>query len=113
MEIDKPTDLEYVEDDFEEGEHEKLDEEIREIFPFARTPKQSDRVLLHVLTEIITQSEGRLLEKCYDECEDIIQSKPGLRNLLLRGSEHGYKSVRLLSKDLSLSSCSTHLTPPL
>ena len=30
---DQPTDLEYVEDDFEEGAHKKLDEEIHQIFP--------------------------------------------------------------------------------
>jgi len=104
MEIVKPTD-EYVEDDFEEpGAHERLDEEIRQIFPHIVTSKNFDLLSPLLLGSIVKQSRSRLFEKYPDlgECEDTIKNKPRLRYKLLNGSKNGYKSVRLLSKDLSV-----------
>jgi len=112
MEIDKPTDLEYVEDDFEEGAHEKLDEEIRLHF-LPLTPQNLDFLSPYVLHSILKQLGSRLLPKyrALVECEIIIKSEPGLRTLLLEGSKRGYKFVRLLSKDLSVSSDCTSNAP--
>jgi len=103
MEIVKTTG-EYVEDDFEEGAHEKLDEEIRQIFPHLVASKNFDLLSPLLLGFIVKQSRSRLFEKYLDlgECEAIIKNKPRLRYKLLNGSKNGYKSVRLLSKDLSV-----------
>jgi len=105
MEIDKHTDLDCVEDDFEEGAHGKLDEEIRQIFPHL-PPKNLDLVLPLLLASIVEQSGSCLLTKYRNisECATIIKSEPRLRNMLLDGFKNSYKSVRLLSKDLSVSS---------
>ena len=112
VEINNPMDLEYVEDDFEEGEHKKMDEMIPKLFA-ALTPEYSDELLPHVLYHISKHSGGRLHPKYHllEECEIIIKSEPGLRNLLLEGSKRGYKSVRLLSKDLSVSGDCTSNAP--
>ena len=102
MEIDKLTDLECVDDDFEEGAHEKLDMQLR---PFSFIPSQNlDSVLPSILATIAEQSGSRLLEKYLDvgECKTIIKSEPRLRNMLLDGLKNGFKSVRLLSKALSV-----------
>jgi len=90
-------DLEYVEADFKVGEHEQLDREIRQLTLLAPPP------LLAVIVEL---SGGRLRANYLNvsDCESIIKNEPRLRNMLLDGSNHGYKSVRLLSKDLSVSS---------
>ena len=111
MEIDEPTDLEYVEDDFEEGAHEKLDEEIHQLFP--PTLQNFDHLLPYLLIHIVMKSGGRLLANYNSapECQTIIKSEPRLRQMLLDGSKHGFKSVRLLSKDLSVSSDCTSDTP--
>ena len=110
MEIDKlPIDLECVEDDFEEGAHEKLDRNIRAVFRF--TPEYFDELLPMVLSAIVFKSGGRLLAKYTNdsECETIIKNEPRLRNMLLDGWTNGYKSVRLLSKDLSgLNDCTSN-----
>ena len=65
--------------------------------PFSHPP------LLAVIVEL---SGGRLRANYLNvsDCESIIKNEPRLRNMLLDGSNHGYKSVRLLSKDLSVSS---------
>jgi len=113
MEINKPTDLDCVEDDFEEGAHEKLDEEIRQIFPHL-PPKNLNLVLPLLLASIVEQSGSCLLTKYRNisECTTIIRSEPRLRNMLLDGLKNGYKSVRLLSKDLpSVSSDCTFDAP--
>jgi len=61
MEIDKLTDLECVDDDFEEGAHEKLDMQLR---PFSFIPSQNlDSVLPFILATIAEQSGSCLLEK--------------------------------------------------
>jgi len=104
MEIDEPTDLEYVEDDFEEGAHEKLDKELV-VFSLVIS-QQFDLFAALLLAAIVNQSGDRLLAKYLNvsECETIVKSEPRLRNMLSDGSKNGYKSVRLLSKDLSVSS---------
>ena len=104
MEIDEPTDLEYVEDDFEEGAHEKLDKELG-VFSLVIS-QQFDLFAALLLAAIVNQSGDRLLAKYLNvpECETIVKSEPRLRNMLSDGSKNGYKSVRLLSKDLSVSS---------
>ena len=101
MEIDKPTDLEYVEDDFEEGEHEKLDEDLR---CFSSISQHFDSFSPSLLATIVKQSGSRLLAKYTNisECETIMKSEPRIRNMLLNGLKNGYKPVRLLSKDLSV-----------
>lgn len=103
MEI--PTPLELIEDDFEEGEHDKLDEKIRVLFP-KLTPEIFDDVSTILFIAIVRQLENRLHTDYFNSsnCEAIISSEPRLRNMLLDGLTNGYKSVRLLSKDLSLSS---------
>ena len=104
MEFDKPTDLQFVEDDFEDGAHEKLDEQIRLIFPHI-TPQVFDTLSPLLLMAIVQQSGSRLLANYLNilECETIVESEPRLRSMLLDGSKNGYKSVRLLSKHLSVS----------
>jgi len=79
MEIDEPTDLEYVEDDFKEGEHETLDEEIRQCFPQALTPQDLNLLLPHLLGDIVTQSGDRLLANYRSalECRSIVLSMCG------------------------------------
>jgi len=107
----KPTDLECVEDDFEEGAHEKLDDQIRELSRHV-TPQNIDSFSALLLAAIVEQSGSALL-RIYSnviDCKAIIESEPRLRNMLLDGSKNGYKSVRLLSKDLSVSSDCTSNT---
>jgi len=113
MEIDEPTDLEYVEDDFKEGEHETLDEEIRQCFPQALTPQDLNLLLPHLLGDIVTQSGDRLLANYRSALEyrTIIKSEPRLGQMLLDGLKHSFKYVWLLSKDLSVSSGCTSDTP--
>jgi len=114
MEIDtKPTDLECVDDDFEEGAHEKLDEEIRALF--RPTPQNSDLLSPYLLIHIVEQSGSRLLANylIFTECKTIIKSEPRLRNMLLDGLTNGYKSVRLLSKDLPGSNDCTSTNAPI
>jgi len=114
MEIDKPTGLDCVEDDFEEGAHEKLDEEIHQTFQPTLLQNPA-HVLPTILCYMVEQSGGRLLTKYRDihECIIIIRSEPRLRNMLLDSLKNGYKSVRLLSKDLSVSSDCTLSDAPI
>ena len=104
MEIDEPADLECVEDDFEEGAHEKLDKEIHECFSV--TPENFHVISGTFLATIIRRSRSGLLSKYHSisECETIIEREPRLRNMLLDGPKNGYKSVRLSRTDLSVSS---------
>ncbi|KAL4063806.1 hypothetical protein J3A83DRAFT_4378460 [Scleroderma citrinum] len=92
--IDKPMDLECVADDFEEGAHDKLDEEIHQ-FSACLASENTNKLLPHILADIAMQSEGRLranyLNIC--ECEAILSSEPGLRKMILDGSKNGYKSA--------------------
>ena len=105
MEIDKPSDLQFVEDDFEEGAHEKLDEQIRRTFKFPHIAPQHFDLSPFLLISIAQKSGSRLLANYLNilECETIVESEPRLRSMLLDGWKNGYKSVRLLSKDLSVS----------
>jgi len=110
MEIDKPIALDCVEDDFGEEAHREQDEEIHQTFPPTPFPA---RVLPSILCYIVEHSGGRLHTKYRDlhECTVIIKSEPGLQNMLLDGFKNGYKSVRLLSKNLSVSSDCTSDAP--
>lgn len=110
MKIDEPADLEYAEDDFEEGEHEKLDEELHF---YSSISQHFDLFSASLLAKIVQQSEGRLLAKYLNltECETIMKNEPRLRDMLLSGSKNGYKPVRLLSKDLFVSSDFTSDAP--
>ena len=105
MESDEPTDLECIDDYFEQGQHDILDKKIRRLFP-----NSEDDVLPYILHAIVQQSGSALLAKYHlvSECTSIINSEPRLRNMLLVGD---YKSVRLLSKDLSVSDDCTSNAP--
>ncbi|KIM58536.1 hypothetical protein SCLCIDRAFT_1218485 [Scleroderma citrinum Foug A] len=90
MEIDKSTDLERIEDDFEEGAHEKPDGEVHQLFPNL-TPQHFNLRPPLLLVLIVKQSGDHLLAHYLDvsECETIIKSDPRLRNMLLDGSKNG------------------------
>ena len=78
----KPTDLECVEDDFEEGAHEKLDDQIRELSRHV-TPQNIDSFSALLLAAIVEQSGSALL-RIYSnviDCKAIIESEPRLRNM--------------------------------
>ena len=112
MEINEPAlDLEYVEDDFKEGEHEKLDEELHF---YSSISQHFDVFSASLLANIVKQSEGRMLAKYLNviECETLIKSEPRLRDVLLDGIKNGYKPVRLLSRTC-LYPVISHLMPPL
>ena len=97
--------LGLVDDDFEEGAHEILDEELR---PFSQllTSETLDRHGPLILAMIALQSQDRILSKYLNisECQNIIKKQPNLRNEILAGSKKGYKSIRLASKELIGSS---------
>ena len=97
--------LGLVDDDFEEGVHEILDEELR---PFSQllTSETLDRHGPLILAMIALQSQDRILSKYLNisECQNIIKKQPNLRNEILAGSKKGYKSIRLASKELIGSS---------
>ena len=97
--------LGLVDDDFEEGAHEILDEELR---PFSQL-LTSETLDCHgplILAMIALQSQDRILSKYLNisECQNIIKKQPNLRNEILAGSKKGYKSIRLASKELIGSS---------
>ena len=107
------TDMECVVDDYPKRAHEEQDEDIRLLFP-PLTPQNFDLLSPLVLAFIVKLSGGRLHSNYLNvsECEIIIKEEPRLRSMLLDGSNHGYKPVRLLSKDLAISSDCTS-DPPL
>ena len=107
------TDMECVVDDYPKRAHEEQDEDIRLLFP-PLTPQNFNLLSPLVLAFIVKLSGGRLHSNYLNvsECEIIIKEEPRLRSMLLDGSNHGYKPVRLLSKDLAISSDCTS-DPPL
>lgn len=106
------TDMECVVDDYPKRAHEEQDEDIRLLFP-PLTPQNFDLLSPLVLAFIVKLSGGRLHSNYLNvsECEIIIKEEPRLRSMLLDGSNHGYKPVRLLSKDLAISSDCTSDPP--
>ena len=97
--------LGLVDDDFEEGAHEILDEELR---PFSQllTSESLDRHGPLILAMIALQSQDHILSKYLNisECQNIIKKRPNLRDGILAGSKEGYRSIRLASKELIGSS---------
>jgi hypothetical protein len=94
MDRDTVVGLDLVADDFEEGEHEKLDKELPSL--------SSVNSAQFILSVIVQQSGGHRLLKRYGsavECK-ILLGDQRIYNMLLAGSKNGYKDVRLLSKVL-------------
>ena len=104
--------LELVDDDFEAGAHEKLDDRFS-VLSKHLTPETMDFYGIIILAHIANQSQGRILKKYLDvlECKKVLEKQPDLRNELLAGSKKGYKSIRLASKD-RLNSVVADLIPP-
>ena len=99
--------LELVDDDFEAGAHEKLDERFC-VLSKHLTPETMNPYGFIILAHIALQSQGRILRKYLNvlECKDILEKQPDLRNELLAGAKKGYKSIRLASKEsIELSDC--------
>ncbi|KAF8138816.1 hypothetical protein EV363DRAFT_1445610 [Boletus edulis] len=96
MDIDESANLEFVADDFEEGEHEKMDKDVFATFRQAMNPGLHSYILLRLA--IVKQSRGRLLKK-YDsieKCEILLYNHPSINQLMLESSKDGYKKLRLL-----------------
>lgn len=89
--------MDCVVDDYPKGAHEEQDEGIRLLFP-PLTPQNFDLLSPLILAFIVKLSGGRLHSNYLNvsECEIIIKEEPRLRSMLLDGSNHGYKPVRLL-----------------
>ncbi|KAF8548004.1 hypothetical protein OG21DRAFT_1489735 [Imleria badia] len=96
MDIDKHANLEFVADDFEEGEHEKLDEGIRLLFPFAVTPGNAPFIFM----TIDAHSGDRFLAKYHNmtlsECTTLLNSNSTIMDMILDGPKNGYQNLRLL-----------------
>ncbi|KAH0834670.1 hypothetical protein J3R83DRAFT_10185 [Lanmaoa asiatica] len=88
-----------VADDFDPGEHEKLDKALSFV---VISNENIGAAAPHVLCEIAKQSGERLCEKYRDslkECEALIERERWLQNMIRDGQKSGYKSIRLLSKE--------------
>ena len=92
--------LELVNDYFEEGVHERLDEQLRGLSELL-TPENMDFYGPAILIHITRQSNGRISKKYFNilECKSIVEKQPDLRNGLLAGSKTGYRCIRLASKE--------------
>ena len=104
MDIDKVHNLDLVSDDFEAGEHEKMDKDVRQNLPSSLSPGSAPLFLLY----IVQQSGHRLLSKYrnFNECTTVLQNNPSIYDMLLAClSNSSYKNVRLLSKDLFAICC--------
>jgi hypothetical protein len=100
MDINKSADLSLVADDFEEGEHEKQDEDIHRLF--LQINSTSDQV---ILAYIIVKLGDRANPKYRDLIQrlTLIDNNPSFKDMLYAGWKNGFKNVRLLSKDWSWS----------
>ena len=96
-----PIPLEFVEDDFTEEEHRKLDK----FFPAKLTPANFESLAPFYLSGMLMQLGPRGdTTITAEDCLSLVQEHPALRKLLLDGS---YKLLRRWSKD---SSSSTPIT---
>jgi len=88
---------ELVRDDFEPGEHEQMDETIRQIY-LVTSPAAAS----YILNEIVEQLGNRCLTKYRnsDECETLLNNNPAIREMIADGAQNGFKNLRLLSKGL-------------
>ncbi|KAH0834685.1 hypothetical protein J3R83DRAFT_10211 [Lanmaoa asiatica] len=95
-----------VADDFDTGEHEKLDKALSLFVPFSN--ENIGAIAPLVLCEIANQSGQRLCEKYrrdMKECKALIEREPWLQNMIRDGQKSGYKSIRLLSKEFPGPPC--------
>ncbi|KAF8554213.1 hypothetical protein OG21DRAFT_1484826 [Imleria badia] len=100
MDVDKPADLEFVADDFEEGAHDKLDKNIHDRFPLVNPENLAAwrQNAAFILTAIAQEPGDRLLAKYRNsvECEKLLESNTTVMSMILDGPKDGYKNIRLL-----------------
>ena len=106
MDEDTPAvgSLELVVDDFEEGQHEKLDFDIPQLLSV--NLNHMTLILLGIVEQLGDRGHPRYrgsISKCRTLCRTLIDNNPGIFDMICAGSKEGYKSVRLLSKGLSAS----------
>ena len=105
MNIHSIMDLDFVVDDFKEGEHEKLDANVPQFLsapPLSVDITNMAFILLFIVEQLGDRGHPRYRGSLF-ECQTLINRNPRICDMISAGWKDGYKRMRLLSKDLSAS----------